>query len=373
MKDFFRGVRKHIGKLDAAHLREQYELVADELARSEMLLHALNEGIVVLDRKGNVVRANPAAKTLFGMDPADALATLPLTLGVASKTETTLTYPEPRTLELQTIPLGEETIVKIDDVSAQRQRTEEELAAGATRAVRDLAAGVAHEIGNPLNAIAMNVQLLERDPTDVESIEIIKNQVKRLDGIVREFLEALRPSRPNLAPGSIADPLKNCLAAMRRQFEDRSIRVTLDIPSALPAVALDAGQIEQVFFNLVKNALEAMKDGSELQLKISSDDRDVAVEVRDTGLGMEPEQLAHLFEPYRTTKAKGTGLGLMISKRIVTDHGGVIAAASTPGVGTTFTIRLPRLEKRVRELFNTEAQRHGVNSKSDLRASVPLC
>ena len=350
MKDFFKGVRKHIGKLDAAHLREQYEIVSDELARSEMLLHALNEGIVLLDRRGNVLRHNPAAKRLLGMEPADALEMLSLPLGQASKSETSLTYPEPRTLEIQTIPIGDDTLVKIDDISAERQRTEEELQAGATRAVRDLAAGVAHEIGNPLNAIALNVQLLERDPGDRESVEVIKNQVKRLDGIIREFLEALRPSRPNLAPGSVADPLKNCLSAMRRQFEERSISVTLDIPSALPPAALDADQIEQVFFNLIKNALEAMKDGSELALRIMSDDRDIAVEIRDSGMGMSTEQLAHLFEPYRTSKPRGTGLGLMISKRIVTDHGGTISAASAPGKGTTFTIRLPRLEKRVRAL-----------------------
>ncbi len=350
MKDFFKGVRKHIGRLDAGHLREQYELMSDEFARVEMLIHALSEGIVLLDGSGNVTRANPAARQLLGMEVESSLASLSLPLGKASRREVQLTYPENRTLEIQTIPLGDETLVKLTDVTALRARTEDELRAGATRAVRDLAAGVAHEIGNPLNAISLNIQMLERDPSDQESIAIIKTQVRRLDGIIRGFLEALKPSRPHLMPGSLADPLKNCLEAMKPQFEDRRIAVTLDIPAALPPVALDANQFEQVFFNLLKNALEAMKDGSRIEIGLASDDREVAVTVRDHGAGMSAEQLVHLFEPYHTSKAKGTGLGLMITHRIVTDHGGTLAAESTPGEGTVFTIRLPRLEKRVRAL-----------------------
>jgi len=175
-------------------------------------------------------------------------------------------------------------------------------------------------------------------------------QVKRLDGIIRDFLAALRPHKPDLMPGSVAEPLKNCLAAMKRQFEDRRIQVTLDIPAALPNVALDCGQMEQVFFNLLKNALEAMKDGGTVCISLDADDRNVTLSFKDNGMGMSEAQLLHLFEPYRTSKEKGTGLGLMVSKRIVTDHGGTIAAASKAGEGTTFTVTLPRLERRIRVL-----------------------
>ena len=350
MKDFFRGVRKHIGKLDAEHLREQYEIVSDELARSEMLIHSLAEGIVRLDESGRVLQANPAAKALLGGEVESALAALALPLGKNSKRELAVSYPEARTLELQTVPCGDETLVILRDVTAEKRRTEEELRAGATEAVGYLAGGMAHEIGNPLNAIALNIQLLERDPDDKESIDIIKSQVKRLDGIIRGFLEALKPIRPNLAPGSPAEPLKRCLAAMKRQFEERSIRILLDIPAALPAVAIDCDQFEQVFFNLAKNALEAMKDGSEIAITLTSDDRDVIISFADSGEGMNADRIAHLFEPYRTSKAKGTGLGLMITKRIVEAHGGTIAAESEPGRGTVFTIRLPRIEQRIREL-----------------------
>ena len=350
MSDFFKGVRKHIGKLDAAHLREQFELVADALERSETLIRTLKEGLVRLDSHGLVIQANPAAQQLLGMPPEDFLPKLGLPLGKSSKREIAVTYPEFRTLEIQTIPFDDETIVYVRDVTAERARTEEELRTGATKAVCDLAAGVAHEIGNPLNALALNIQMLERDPGDRESIEICKRQIKRLDGIIRDFLAALRPSKPNLAPCSLADPLKDCLATLRGQLEERRIRVTLDVPASLPTVALDRGQMVQVFFNILKNALEAMKDGGAISMAMSSDDDTVAVRIADSGEGMSPERLAHLFEPYSTSKENGTGLGLMITRRIVVDHGGTIDVESEIGRGTTFTIRLPRLERRVREL-----------------------
>ena len=350
MKDFFKGVRKHIGRLDAEKLREQYELVADELARSEKLIEILKDGVVRLAANGEVLQSNPAAKTLLGAEPADVLPDLGLPLGKASRREIAVTYPDARTLEIQTIPDAGETVVYLRYVTAEKARSEEELRAGATKAISDLAAGVAHEIGNPLNAIALALQLVKRDPTDTESIDTAIVQLKRLNDITRDFLNALRPRRPNLLPGSLAEPLKSCLATLKPQFEERRIAIALDIPAALPNVALDAEQMEQVFFNLLKNALEAMKDGGTVAIALDADDQDVSVTFRDTGLGMSAEQLAHLFEPYRTTKEKGTGLGLMISKRIVTEHGGSISAESAPGNGTAFTVTLPRLERRIRAL-----------------------
>ena len=350
MKDFFRSVRRHIGKLDAGRLREQYLLMSEELESVDALLDAIDRGIVVLDENAAVVRFNPAAETLLGADPAEALKALDLPLGVGSKREVAVSYPEHRVLEVQTIPVHASTIVYVRDVTDEKARTEEELRAGATKAVQDLAAGVAHEIGNPLNAISLSLQLIERDPTDKETLRTCREQVKRLDGIIRDFLAALRPRRPNLRPGSPVEPLRRCLDTLREQFVERKIRVTLNVPAALPAVALDANQVEQVFFNILKNALEAMKDGGAVTLTLGSDDDWVSVSVRDTGVGMDAEQLAHLFEPYRTTKEKGTGLGLMISKRIVRDHGGTIDAESALGEGTTFIVRFPRLERRVRQL-----------------------
>ena len=350
MKKFFLGVRKHIGRLSDEKLREQYELVADELAALDKVIDGIPRGIILLDEHGAVTRCNAAARKLVGSDPSSFLAQLGVTPGKTSRNEIEIAYPERRFLDVQACPFEHGTAIHLLDVTDERARTEEELRAGATQAVSTLAAGVAHEIGNPLNAIALSLQLLKRDPTDTETIDTCMDQVKRLDGIIRDFLAALRPQKPNLIPGSLVDPLKVCLATLKRQFEDRRIAATLNVAAALPNVALDAAQMEQVFFNLLKNALEAMKDGSAIDIVLDADDQNVIVSFRDNGIGMDAEQLAHLFEPYRTTKEKGTGLGLMVSKRIVTDHGGTIAAESAPGKGTAFTVTLPRLERRVRAL-----------------------
>ena len=351
MKTIFKGVQKHIERLGAEQLRAEYSRLADEMLSLDFLVHSLAQGIIVLDERGEVTKANPAAKAILGMEAADALASLAIPLGVASKKEIEITYPDAKTIELSTQPIGTQTLVLLRDVTAEKERSEEELRVGATRAVRDLASGVAHEIGNPLNALAMNLQLIERCPED--AVEIAKESqllIKRLDGILKGFLQAMRPSKPVLLPGNVADPLKRCLTTLRAQFEERKISVTLDVPGTLPATAIDKDQMEQVFFNLLKNALEAIRDGGLIAVTLAYDDNDVLVTFRDNGVGMDEETVIHLFEPYRTTKEHGTGLGLMISQRIVRDHGGSIAVESKKGDGTCFTIRLPRLERRIRAL-----------------------
>lgn len=350
MKGFFDGVRRHIGNMDAEHLREQYRRLSDEVSSLDTLFSTIAQGIIVLDERGEVAKSNPAARELLGMDPEDALPMLAIPHGKSSKREIDITYPEARSLDIQTMPMGEGTLVCLRDITAERERTEEELRIGATRAVRDLAAGVAHEIGNPLNALSLNLQLLKRSCADAVEVDECIRQVERLSGIIHGFLQALRPSKPNLVRGTMADPIKGCLRAMKPQLEERSVSVTLNLPSALPSVALDPAQMEQVFFNLLKNALEAVKDGGSIDIALSSDDNDVITTVRDDGQGMTPEQVAHLFEPYRTSKEHGTGLGLMISSRIVRDHGGTISVESELKRGTSFTIRIPRIERRIRAL-----------------------
>jgi len=356
MRNFFSGVRRHIGRLDAEHLREQYEKLAAETESLEMLFETLSQGIVVLDQQGELLKSNPAAKELLGMEPADALPLLGVAPGKASRRDMDITYPDRRVIEVQAVPVRAGTLIHLRDVTAERERTKEELQAGATKAVRDLASAVAHEIGNPLNALSLNLQLARRTAASTGEIDECIRQVERLSGLLKGFLSALRPSRPNLAGGSLADPVKNCLASMKPLFEERGIELTLDLPGALPPVALDVAQMEQVFYNLLKNALEALPDGGRIDIGLSSDDNDVVATVADNGYGMDPLEVARLFEPYRTTKASGTGLGLMVSSRIVRDHGGSISVESEKGRGSVFTVKLPRIERRIRAIPMSSAQ-----------------
>ena len=347
MSIFYDKVADRIGKLDAEGLRRQYKALIDEIGFFESIFNSIDDGIVAFDASGKVKYANAAGRELMpllGIEEVSADEAPPRD-GVSVR-EVEITYPEHRIVEVKRIG----NVVKMRDVTAKRARDADAVESGRADAVGEMAASMAHEIGNPLNALSLNLQLLKRKYPDENDLAIAQRELERLNGIIREFLGAFRPAKARLEPGFAADPLKDALAALKNVFEDRSIHVAIDLPSSMPAVAIDRAQMEQVFFNLMKNALEAMKDGGELSIAIVHDDTSVSVVFRDSGAGMTDEAMVGLFEPYRTTKRKGTGLGLMISKRIVAAHGGEISVVSESGKGTTFTVRLPRLEKRVREL-----------------------
>ena len=379
MRGFFNKVAEHIDKLDAEGQRKQYRLLVEELSFYESVFSSLREGVLVVDAAGTTVYANEAVARLTGFDGAKAKGRpvrhilpdwdwdnllAPSNEGRGwtrqASCEIEVTYPERRILEVQATPSANGTVLLVRDVTLARAQEESARESSRTDAVRDLAAGVAHEIGNPLNAISLNLQLLarefRREPDEerrtrlLHDIATSQNEVKRLEGIIKGFLSAIRPAKLNLVPGSILDPLTDTLDAMKAQFEDRRIQTQLNLPTALPTVLVDHAQMEQVFFNLVKNAIEAMKDGGSLDIEVAADDRDVHVVFRDNGTGMDAATLAHIFEPYQTSKEQGSGLGLMLSRRIVHAHGGEIDVESKPGAGTAFTVRIPRLEKRVRRL-----------------------
>jgi signal transduction histidine kinase len=167
---------------------------------------------------------------------------------------------------------------------------------------------------------------------------------------VTQFLRAIRPSKPHLRREAVNAIVEESLRFFQPEIKDRGIVVETELRSDLPRIELDRDQLKQVFYNAIKNSFEAMKRRGVLRIRTDRDDSHITISFTDTGGGISPEHLSRVFEPYFTTKSGGSGLGLLIVRRIVREHGGELALESKEGKGLTLTIRLPILEHRVRML-----------------------
>jgi two-component system, sporulation sensor kinase E len=254
-------------------------------------------------------------------------------------------------------PVGHAIILR--DITESRRSVQQSLESERFNALTLLAAGVAHEIGNPLNSLNIHLQLMERQvrkldraqQTDLrESIDVARAEINRLDSIVTQFLRAIRPTRPQVRPESVNSLVEEAVRFFAAEIKDRDIVVEQELRSDLPMLELDRDQMKQAFYNVIKNSFEAMKSRGILRIRTDMDESHVLVRFSDTGGGISTENLSRVFEPYFTTKPSGTGLGLLIVRRIVREHGGELSLESNEGKGLAVTIRLPYIGRRVRML-----------------------
>ena len=386
-----------LGKIDANEVQNYFLRLAQEKGFLETVFNAIQEGIIVTDAKGRITYLNEAACDLFGLENEHSIGkrldervrgldweSLAHSQGPITR-DMEIFYPANRFINFYIVPLmierrdendagdgrskpndhvaghGEQVgyAIILRDITETRRSAQQTLESERLNALTLLAAGVAHEIGNPLNSLHIHLQLMARKIRELdgaaktelqESVNVARAEISRLDSIVTQFLRAIRPSKPQLASGNINTLVEEAVHFFGPEIKDRDMVVEQELRSDLPLVQVDRDQMKQAFYNVIKNSLEAMKRRGILRIRTDMDSSHVIVSFKDTGGGISAEDLSRVFEPYFTTKTTGSGLGLLIVRRIVREHGGELGIETSEGKGVTVTIRLPFRDGRVRLL-----------------------
>jgi signal transduction histidine kinase len=214
------------------------------------------------------------------------------------------------------------------------------------KALGTLAAGIAHEIRNPLATISFNTQMLRRElklkRAQSEMFEDVFEQIRRMDRIIQQVLHFARPSDPQFLPAGLNEVVGRCLDMTKMYLIKTRVEVSVDLQPDLPPIMMDFNQICQVLMNLIINAIEAMPEGGKLSISTSlRKEQSQIFEIHDSGIGILEEDKGRIFDPFFTRKPEGTGMGLSISRQIIEKHGALMEVDSTPGEGTTFRLIFP--------------------------------
>ena len=340
------------------------------------ILESMGTGIVVLDLEGRIVRWNRAMERLSALRGAYAtgrrledvfpeafLDPIRNTLATGDPDGIAHVYKlhlpsgdgQGSMVNVSIAPFRESggarggTLLLLEDVTARVRLEEQLLHSEKMASIGLLAAGVAHEVNTPLAGISSYTQMLRNQvgPEDPRSglLEKIEKQTFRAARIVQNLLNFSRAGSPEMVPLDINRVILDVLSLVEHQLDGAKIRVRKELAEDLPAVRGSESRLQQVFFNLVLNAKDAMPSGGWLTLRTYADGDTFVAEIADTGQGIRREDLKRIYDPFFTTKGvgRGTGLGLAVSYGILQEHGGAVFVESTPGQGTTFQVALPAL------------------------------
>lgn len=387
MRRFLERALAKAWRMDAGQLRDLLVSVASENSLLEAVLESTLDGIVVCDPDDVPLLFNKAAERFLPLAPEGAFDR-PLWESVtdddlADFLEEVLrsdgkeldrvfavdSKGGSRIVSVSVTPLVRErsvqgTLVHVEDVTEKKREEARLRRAESLASLTTLAAGVAHEIKNPLGAVGIHLQLARKalaaeakshdceiDGKVTRHLDVVEEELDRLNRIVLDFLFAVRPMDVAPEEDDLDKVVREAAELVRPEAEGAGVRLELSLSLSLPRVRIDRRYVRQAILNLAKNAIAAMPEGGLLRLATARTDEAVALEISDTGAGIAEENLGKIFEPYYTTKSDGTGLGLTITYKIMKEHGGDIQVRSKPGQGTAFTLvfPLPRTEHRLLE------------------------
>lgn len=399
---FLEKLIERIDRIGPEELQNYLQRLASEKGFLETIFNAIHEGVIVTGPDGHINFLNESACGLFGLERAQCLGrpisekirgldwdSLVASEKIVSR-DMEVFYPQNRFLNFYVVPLRNGTdegksspkrrktdpslfppaghAIILRDITESRRSARETIESERLSALTLLAAGVAHEIGNPLNSLHIHLQLMERKVRKLPesarkelqgSIGIARDEIKRLDYIVSQFLRAIRPAPLQTQPENLNALVSESVSFFGPEIKDRDILVEQELRPDLPLVEVDRHQIKQAIYNIIKNSLQAMASGGIMHIQTDMDDNHAALRFTDTGGGIPAENMSRIFDPYFTTKTTGSGLGLMIVRRIVREHGGEIDVVNDEGRGISLTIRLPLRDRRVRLLEGGSEESRG--------------
>lgn len=361
--------------LSPEELRSVFMRLVSDKGLLQDVFDALRDGIILFDAHGQARFANKAAAAIYARPLRELLRTPFETLtggtchwddlrnsGIAITRDLQVNYPEPRHYHFHMSPIagGSEYLLLVRDDTEQHTRGLEDAEAEQMNLLSFMASAVAHEIGNPLNSLGLNLQLLQRKlsklPEENQAkltplLETAMEETRRLDTLLHQFLHSMRPTRLQRETVNLNTLIERVLETLDPEIAPRGISVHLELSEGLPELSADSAQLFQAIYNLVRNAYQSIpgEDGG-IYIQTAYNDNDLRIVISDTGTGISHEVMGSMYEPFRTTKRKGNGLGLLIVRRIIKDHGGTLGFASKEDTGTTVTITLPRADRVVRLL-----------------------
>jgi PAS domain S-box-containing protein len=374
MRGFVRRALEKLSKLDEEQIEQLLQTVAAENERLAVVLDSMNDGVIVTDEEHRVILVNKAAERMLPIASGRIIGDRPVWEVVAdadiaefargtlenddsvSDREFALDHGgTTRILSCSLIPLVQAghirgNILQIEDISEKRGREARLRRAESLASLTTLAAGVAHEIKNPLGSIGIHNQLIQKLVSRLENDEaeaissylhVIDEEIERLNKIVVDFLFAVRPMNTHLEDRDLNPLIEDLLSFVQYELEQSNVELIKDLDETIPSLKLDPKYLKQAVLNLVKNAISAMPDGGILRVSTQLRGDQVLFRISDNGVGMSADVRDKIFEPYFTTKDFGSGIGLTLVYKVVKEHMGDISVLSREGRGTTFTITLP--------------------------------